>query len=133
VATPQIPGGRCPHCGAPVIDLFAEWTEEYQTPAGKRDILAGDVIFDCYFCEGLLQLVLPLAIVAPVKPASAYRVAKRAKARCEAWLRAQHPGVSLSEVVEMAGCQFGQRWAFDGYNWREGSAHHHRQDTAPAP
>src|SRR5262245_12112707 len=74
MATPQIPGGQCPHCGAPVIDLF-EWTEEYQTPAGKRGILAGDVVFDCSFCEGPLQLVLPLALVAPVKPASTYRVA----------------------------------------------------------
>src|SRR5262249_23018942 len=52
-----------------------EWTEEYQTPAGKRGILAGDVVFDCSFCEGPLQLVLPLALVAPVKPASTYRVA----------------------------------------------------------
>ena len=65
MATPQIPGGRCLHCGAPVIDPFAEWTEEYQTATGKRDILAGDVVFDCYFCEGPLQLALPLAIVVP--------------------------------------------------------------------
>jgi len=117
MATPQIPGGQCPHCGAPVVDLFAEWTDEYQTPAGKQDILAGDVVFDCYFCGGSLQLVLPLAIVKPSKAASAYRIAKRSKARCEAWLRAQHPGSSLSEIVEMAAWQHGQRWAFDGYNF----------------
>jgi len=133
MATPQIPGGQCPHCAGPIIDLFAEWTEEYQTAAGKRDILVGDVVFDCYFCEGPFQLVLPLAIVLPMQPANAYRVAKRSKGRCEAWLRAQHPGASLSEVVEMAGWQFGPRWAFDGYNWREGDVHHHRQDTAPTP
>jgi hypothetical protein len=133
MATPQIPGGQCPHCGAPVIDLFAEWTDEYQTPAGKQGILAGDIVFDCYYCEGPLQLVLPLAIVLPRKSAGAYQVAKRGKARCEAWLRAQHPGLSLSQVVEMAAWQFGDRWAFDGYNWREGDVHHHRQDTAPAP
>ena len=133
MATPQIPGGQCPHCGAPVIDLFAEWTDEYQTAVGKQEILAGTIVFDCYFCEGPIQLVLPLAIVMPMKSADAYRIAKRSKTRCEAWLRAQHSGKSFSDIVEMAGWQQGQQWAFDGYNWLEGDAHHHRQDTAPAP
>ena len=44
MATPQIPGGTCGHCRAPVIDLFAEWTDEYQTSGGKQAILAGAVV-----------------------------------------------------------------------------------------
>ena len=64
------PRWACVHCRAPVIDLFAEWTDEYQTPGGKRAILAGDVVFDCYCCHGLLRLVLPLAIVGPHKAAA---------------------------------------------------------------
>ena len=31
MATPQIPDDKCEHCGAPIIDLFAEWTDDYQT------------------------------------------------------------------------------------------------------
>jgi hypothetical protein len=38
-----------------VIDLFAEWTEEYQTSAGKQALLAGAVVFDCYYCQMPLQ------------------------------------------------------------------------------
>src|SRR5438105_3325682 len=77
MATPQIPGGQCPHCGAPLIDLFAEWTDDYQTAVGKQDILAGEIVFDCTFCEGPVQLVLPLALVLPRKLVGDYRVAKR--------------------------------------------------------
>jgi hypothetical protein len=131
MATPQIPGGRCVHCQAPVIDLFAEWTDEYQTAAGKRAIMAGDVVFDCYYCHGPLQLVLPLALVAPQKAPPALTVARRKRSRCEDWLRSQHPGQSLSRVVEMAGWQYGGRWAFDGYNWEEGQVHRHGQDAPP--
>jgi hypothetical protein len=133
MATPQIPEGRCLHCQAPIIDLFAEWTDEYQTADGKRAILAGEVVFDCYYCEGPLQLTLPLTLTFPQKAVGDYRVAKRKKARCEAWLQAQHPGQSLSNVVEAAGWQYGGGWAFDGYNWGEGVAHRHGADTPPAP
>jgi hypothetical protein len=131
MATPQIPEGRCPHCNAPIIDLFAEWTEEYQTPEGKRAILAGETVFDCYYCAGPLQLSLPLALVAPAKGSDEYRIAKRQRSRCDAWLRSQHPGESLSQIVENAGWQFQGRCAFDGYNWKEGTAHQHGQDTPP--
>ena len=55
MATPQIPGGKCGHCQAPIIDLFAEWTEEYQTREGKQNICEGRIVFDCYYCEGPLQ------------------------------------------------------------------------------
>jgi hypothetical protein len=132
MATPQIPEGKCLHCQAPVIDLFAEWTEEYQTAEGKQAILAGDIVFDCYYCQGPLQLALPLALLAPQKEPGAYRVAKRRKARCEAWLRGQHPGLTLSQVVESAGWQYQGAWAFDGYNWAEGEAHRHGVDVPPA-
>ncbi len=131
MATPQIPEGRCDHCGAPLIDLFAEWTEEYQTKEGKQAILAGEIVFDCYYCGRPLQLILPLALVLPQKGSKEYRVAKRRKARSAEWLRSQHPGTTLSEVVEMAAWQHAGRWAFDGYNWAEGGVHHHGQDTPP--
>ena len=131
MATPQVPGGNCPHCNAPVIDVFAEWTEDYQTARGKQAIMAGDVVFDCYYCQEPLQLILPLALVGPQKHPGDYRVAKRRKARCEAWLRSQHPGQSLSQIVEAANWQFGGKWAFDGYNWAEGIPHHHRHDAPP--
>jgi hypothetical protein len=133
MATPQIPGGRCPRCQAPIIDLFAEWTDEYQTAAGKQAILAGSVVFDCYYCESPLQLVLPLAIIPPQKGPADYQVAKRKKSRCEDWLRSQHPGDSLSQVVEKAAWQHGTQWAFDGYNWGDGGVHHHGQDSPPPP
>lgn len=132
MATPQVPGGRCVHCQAPIIDVFAEWTDEYQTAAGKRAILAGDIAFDCYYCLRPLQLVLPLALVAPQKPPAGFVIARRKKSRCEEWLRSQHPGESLSRVVEMAGWQHNGRRAFDGYNWAEGEVHHHGQDSPPA-
>jgi hypothetical protein len=131
MATPQIPEGRCLHCQAPVVDLFAEWTDEYQTKEGKKAILAGDAVFDCYYCQGLLQLILPLAVILPQKKSGEYRVAKRVKSRCEDWLRSQHPGESLSQVVEKANWRFQDRWAFDGYNWQEGTIHHHGQDSPP--
>ena len=82
MATPQVPGGRCVYCHAPVIDVFAEWTDEYQTAEGKKAILAGDIVFDCYYCQEPLQLTLPLALIAPTKPPSEYKVAKRARLRC---------------------------------------------------
>src|SRR5436309_135535 len=122
MATPQIPAGRCAHCQAPIIDLFAEWTDEYQTPRGKQAILAGDVVFDCYYCEGPLQLVLPLGLILPQKGPNDYAVAKRKRSRCEDWLRSQHPGQTLSQVVEAASWQHGGRWALDGYNWAEGKS-----------
>jgi hypothetical protein len=103
MATPPIPEGKCVHCQAPIVDLFAEWTDEYQTSDGKKAIMAGVVVFDCYYCEGPLQLVLPLAVVMPRKPPGDHHVAKRKKSRCEEWLRNQHPGETLSEVVENAG------------------------------
>ena len=131
MATPQIPDGRCAHCQAPLIDLFAEWTEAYQTKVGKQAILAGDVVFDCYYCQQPIQLVLPLAVVRPRKTADEYRIAKRSRGRCAAWLQSQHPGASLSQVVEQAGWQYQGKWAFDGYNWEEGEVHHHGQDTPP--
>ena len=131
MATPQVPDGRCEHCNSPIIDLFAEWTEEYQTRKGKQAILAGDVVFDCYYCQKPLQLVLPLALVVPQKRPGAYRVAKRQKTRCEAWLQGQHPGETLSLIVEKAGWQYEDQWAFDGYNWAEGGTHRHRQDFPP--
>jgi hypothetical protein len=106
-----------------VVDLFAEWTDAYQTPEGKKAIMAGDVVFDCYYCQGPLQLVLPLAIVDPQKPSC--KLAKRKKSRCEEWLKTQHPGESLSNVVERAGWKFNGQWAFDGYNWEEGQVHRH--------
>ncbi len=83
MATPQIPEGKCVHCQAPIIDLFAEWTDDYQTREGKQAILAGEVVFDCYYCQRPLQLVLPLALVPPQKGQDEYRVAKRSKARSE--------------------------------------------------
>jgi hypothetical protein len=131
MATPQIPGGTCGHCQAPPLDLFAEWTEEYQSAAGKQAILAGDVVFDCYYCRKPLQLVLPLALVFPWKRPEEYQTAVRRKARCEAWLASQHPGQSLSQVVEAAGWQNNGQWAFDGYVWGEGTTHQHGQDAAP--
>jgi hypothetical protein len=100
MATPPIPGGICPHCQASIIDLFAEWTDEYQTAAGKQAIMAGDLVFDCYYCQKPIQLVLPLAVVLPQKGAGNYQVATRRKFRCEDWLRSQHPGETLSQVVE---------------------------------
>jgi hypothetical protein len=131
MATPQIPGGNCPHCHAPIIDLFAEWTDEYQTAGGKQAILAGGIVFDCYYCQGPIQLVLPLAIEMPQLPLGAYAVAKRSKARCNNWLTSQHPGFSLTQVVELANWQSGGKWAFDGYNWKEGVIHQHGLDSAP--
>ena len=131
MATPQIPGGTCGHCGAPVIDLFAEWTDEYQTASGKQDILAGAVVFDCHYCQGPLQLQLPLALVLPKKQPGQYQLAKRRKGRCEEWLRSQHPGQSLSQLVEAAAWKYAGQWAFDGYNWSEGEVHHHGQDAPP--
>jgi hypothetical protein len=131
MATPQISDGTCVHCQAPVIDLFAEWTDAYQTADGKRTILAGEVVFDCYYCQGPLQLTLPLALVLPQKGPDGYRVAKRKNSRCEDWLRSQHPGEALSKVVESAGWQYGGKWAFDGYNWEEGETHRHRTDAPP--
>jgi hypothetical protein len=131
MATPQIPGGQCPHCQAPVIDLFAEWTDEYQSAQGKQAILAGDIVFDCYFCEGPIQLTLPLALVPPQKASDQYRLAKRKQSRCRAWLQLQHPGQSLSQIIEAANWQYGAEWAFDGYNWAEGTIHRHGQDSPP--
>jgi hypothetical protein len=109
---PQIPDGECPHCHGPIIDLFAEWTDEYATSTGKAAILAGDVVFDCYYCERPIQLVLPLGLVMPQK--SVAHVAKRKKSKCEEWLRNQHPGKSLSDIVNAAGWQHAGKWAFDG-------------------
>jgi hypothetical protein len=129
--TPQIPGGECPHCHAPVIDLFAEWTDEYQTSSGKKAILAGNIVFDCCFCQGPIQLVLPLAIESPRLPPGAFFVAKRSRTRCDEWLLSQHPGYSLSQVIEMAALQHGGKWAFEGYNWKEGTIHQHGVDAAP--
>jgi hypothetical protein len=114
------------------VDVFAEWTDAYQTQQGKQAILAGDIVFDCYYCEAPLQLVLPLALVLPQKGPGQYAVAKRKKLRCEDWLRSQHPGQSLSQVVEAAGWQDNGKWAFDEYNWADGEVHHHGQDTPPA-
>src|SRR5579871_1346341 len=119
MATPPIPDGRCIHCHAPVVDLFAEWTDIYQTPEGKKAILTGAVVFDCYFCQQPLQLILPLALIAPLKEPGEYQIVRRRKSRCHAWLQAQHPGETLSQVVEKAGWQSEGRWAFDGYNWEE--------------
>jgi hypothetical protein len=130
--TPPIPDGKCPYCGAPIPDLFAEWTAEYQTSDGKRAIMAGDVVFDCYYCQAPVQLVLPLEVVRPDKGPGEYMVAKRSWARCEDWLRSQHPGESLSEVLEKMGLNFAGTWAFDGYNWQEGGMHHHRSDKPPS-
>lgn len=132
MATPQIPEGECVHCQAPIIDLFAEWTDEYQTPAGKKDMLAGIIVFDCYYCEKVTQLVLPLALILPQNDPAQYRIAKRKKSRCEDWLRSQHPGESLSDVVEKAGWQHNGQWAFDGYHWQEGEVHRHGQDSPPS-
>jgi hypothetical protein len=132
MATPQIPEGRCLHCQAPIVDLFAEWTEEYQTREGKQAILAGDEVFDCYYCQEPLQLLLPLALTLPQKPPEKYRIAKRKKSRCEEWLRHQHPGETLSHVVEKANWRYQGIWAFDGYNWQEGETHRHGQDTSPS-
>ncbi|SRR6266851_4573976 len=133
MATPQIPEGRCDHCQAPIIDLFAEWTDEYQTKEGKRAILAGEIVFDCYYCQGLLQLILPLALILPHKGPNEYQVAKRKKSRSEDWIRSQHPGDSLSGVIEKGNWRYRGKWAFDGYNWSEGSVHQHGQDMPPAP
>jgi hypothetical protein len=131
MATPQIPGGQCPNCQASIIDLFAEWTDEYQTAGGKKAILAGDIVFDCYYCQEPVQLVLPLALIAPVKAAGSFQLAKRSKVRCQDWLISQHPGHSLSEIVVMAAWQHHGKWAFDGYNWKEGDIHRHGQDAPP--
>jgi hypothetical protein len=57
-------------------------------------------------------------------------VAKRKKSKCEDWLRNQHPGQSLSDVISAAGWQHAGRWAFDGYNWQEGTVHHDGQGSA---
>jgi hypothetical protein len=122
---------QCVHCQAPVADLFAEWTDEWQDPAGKPAILAGAVVFDCPYCQGPLQLVLPLAIRSPLQPGGSYRVAKRTRKRCEDWLTAQHPGRSLSEVIEAYGMDHNGAWAFDGYRWGDGGAHRHGHDTPP--
>src|SRR5262245_48856888 len=113
---PPIPDGHCPHCQVPDGGLFAEWTAEYQTPAGKQAIMAGEVVFDCYFCGQPFQLVLPLDIILPRKPSGASRVARRQKFRCQEWLRSQHPGEALSDVVAKLGLDYSGRWAFDGYN-----------------
>ena len=115
-----------------MIDVFAEWTDEYQSADGKRSILAGEIVFDCYYCQRPLQLTLPLALVVPQKALADYRIAKRRQTRCENWLRSQHPGETLSQVVEAAGWQHGGRWAFDGYNWGEGTTHRHGADVPPA-
>ena len=133
MATPQIPGGKCGHCQAPIIDLFAEWTEEYQTREGKQNICEGRIVFDCYYCEGPLQLVLPLAIILPEKPPEEYKMAKRKRALCEEWLRSQHPGQTLSQVVEAADWHYQGKWAFHGYNWAEGEVHRHGRDAPPLP
>jgi hypothetical protein len=122
---------RCVHCQAPVRDLFAEWTDEWQDPAGKAAILAGATVFDCPYCQGTLQLVLPLALQAPLRPVGNYRVAKRTKKRCEDWLRSQHAGLSLSDVIEAYGMDHNGKWAFDGYNWGDGGIHRHGQDMPP--
>jgi hypothetical protein len=114
-----------------VIDLFAEWTDAYQTSTGKQAILAGAVVFDCYYCQMPLQPQLPLALVAPQKGAHPFQVAKRRRSRCEDWLRSQHPGQSLSAIVEAAGWKHAGKWAFDGYNWEEGQLHRHGQDAPP--
>jgi hypothetical protein len=131
MATPQIPGGKCEHCRAPLIDLFAEWTDEYQSAAGKQLILAGGIVFDCYHCRQPLQLALPLALIVPHKLPDQYQIAVRRKSRCEAWLVSQHPGQSLSQIVEAAGWQHNGQWAFDGYVWAEGGTHRHGQDAPP--
>jgi hypothetical protein len=128
---PQIPEGKCVHCQAPVIDLFAEWTADYQSPQGRQEILAGTIVFDCYYCQGPLQLTLPLALIAPLKEQDKFRVAKRTRARCDAWLRSQHAGESLSQFVENAGFTCAGKWAFDGYNWAEGMIHRHGKDSPP--
>ena len=104
---------------------------EYQTAVGKKAIVAGEIVFDCYYCAQPLQLTLPLALVAPEKSPQQYQLAKRKKSRCEVWLRTQHPGASLSDVVEIANWQFEGEWAFDGYNWEEGEIHIHGQDNPP--
>jgi hypothetical protein len=126
--SPPIPEGKCDHCQAPLLDLFAEWTDEYQTAEGKKAIMAGDVVFDCYYCQGPLQLVLPLALILPQKGPGEYRVAKRRWSRCRDWLQAQHPGENLSQIVERANWHFAGQWAFDGYNWQEGTTHRHGEE-----
>ena len=122
---------RCPHCLAPIRDLFAEWTDEWQSPIGKSAILSGDVVFDCPFRQGPVQLVLPLALVAPRRAAGHYRVAKRTRRRCEEWLRSQHPGQTVSQVIEAIGLDHNGKWAFDGYNWGDGGIHRHGHDAGP--
>src|SRR5260370_30738104 len=109
--TPQIPDGKCDHCQASIVDLFAEWTDEYQTKEGKQAILAGEVVFDCYYCQQPLQLVLPLALVLPRKGPGEYAIAVRRNSRCENWLRSQHPGLSLSQLVEAANWHHEGKWA----------------------
>ena len=116
-----------------MIDLFAEWTDEYQTSDGKQAILRGEAVFDCYYCQGALQLRLPLAVSLPEKGPTEYKLAKRRKSRCDEWLRSQHPGQTLSQVVEAAGWRHGSNWAFDGYNWAGGEVHRHGQDRPPGP
>jgi hypothetical protein len=93
--------------------------------------MAGDVVFDCSYCQGPLELVLPLAVQLPHRGMGQYRVAKRKKHRCEEWLRSQHPGQSLSQVMEAMGMDFNEKWAFEGYNWGDGDIHIHGQDVAP--
>src|SRR5207253_9215088 len=99
----------------------------------SRRSLPEKIVFDCYYCQGPLQLRLPLALTLPQKAAGDFRVAKRKKTRCEEWLRTQHPGQSLSDVVEAANWKDAGKWAFDGYNWAEGNMHAHRQDAPPTP
>jgi hypothetical protein len=133
MATPQIPDGKCNHCGASIIDLFAEWTDEYQTKEGKQAILAGEIVFDCYYCQRQLQLILPLALILPQRIPAEYVIAIRSKSRCSDWLRSQHPGLSLSQVIEAANWHHEGKWAFHGYNWKEGEVHLHGQDRPPIP
>jgi hypothetical protein len=116
------------------VDLFAEWTDDYQTSAGKKAITAGEVVFDCYYCQGPLQLVVsPLSLAAPLNGPTEYRVARRKRSRCDAWLRSQHPGETLSQVIERAEWHHQGKWAFDGYNWEEGDVHRHGADAPLSP
>lgn len=102
--TPPIPDGRCPHCNGPILDLFAEWTDDYETEEGKRAILAGDIVFDCYFCQQPMQLCLPLDLIVPEKQPGQYRVAKRRKTKCEEWLARQHPASPWRKLSKAQDC-----------------------------